>query len=574
MSTDRLDAARAVLRQRFGYPEFRNGQADAIGAVLSGRDVLVVLPTGGGKSLCYQVPALVMPGMTVVISPLISLMHDQVQALERRGIAATYVDSTLARGDLQARLVRAMRGELKLLYVAPERLMTGDLARRLRSTSLSLLAVDEAHCISEWGHDFRPSYLRLAQARAAIGAPPTIALTATATPDVRRDIVRQIGLKQPKVIVTGFDRPNLEFRVLAANTDKAKSAALLDVIRHSAGASVVYASTRGTVERLAGFLSRHGVPAAAYHAGRDDSVRARAQAAFMADKVRAIVATNAFGMGVDKPDVRTVVHYAMPGTLEAYYQEAGRGGRDGQPAIATLLHAYADRFTHEFFIAASSPPWELVERVHSLLLAAREGMDQGALAARVGRGAPGAGLEAALRVLRGAGLVAEDAGPCDRANVRLVATSKRIIQELGRAESFELGVLRSLWRAHGPRLEHGLTVNLSQLPPGFGGAQHVAPVLDALQSKQLLVWSPVVQRLQLTDRTTPLAKAVPRASLERHRRHSLAKLRAMECYAFAKTCRRAALLKYFGERPGVTRCAGCDNCEKASGWKPADRSGG
>lgn len=561
MSTEPLDAARAVLRQQFGYPDFRKGQTEAIATVLAGRDVLVVLPTGGGKSLCYQVPALVLPGMTVVISPLISLMHDQVQALERRGISATYIDSTLERGELQARLMRAMRGELKLLYVAPERLMTGDLARRLRSTRLALLAVDEAHCISEWGHDFRPSYLRLAQARAAIGAPPTIALTATATPDVRRDIVRQVGLKQPKVIVTGFDRPNLTFRVLPAGTDRLKSAALLDVMRRSTGASVVYASTRGTVERLAGFLSRNGVPAAAYHAGRVDAVRARAQAAFMTDKVRAIVATNAFGMGVDKPDVRTVVHYAMPGTLEAYYQEAGRGGRDGQPAVATLLHAYADRFTHEFFIAASSPPWELVERVHSLLRSGPEGIDPALLAARVGRGTAAAGLEAALRVLRGAGLLAEDGGAGEHANVRLVATPKRIRAELGRAESFELGVLRSLWRAHGERLAHGLTVDLSQLPPGFGGVQNVGPVLSALQARQLVVWSPVVRRLQLSDPDTPLEKAVPKRSLERHRQHSLGKLRAMERYAFAKTCRRAELLRYFGERPRAV-CSGCDNCSE------------
>ena len=568
MSTDKLDAARSILRQQFGYPDFRKGQADAIATVLSGRDVLVVLPTGGGKSLCYQVPALVLPGMTVVISPLISLMHDQVQALERRGIRATYVDSTLARGELHSRLTRAFRGELKLLYVAPERLMTGDLAHRLRSTELSLLAVDEAHCISEWGHDFRPSYLRLAQARMAIGAPPTIALTATATPEVRRDIVRLVGLKQPRVIVTGFDRPNLTFRVQRASTDKAKCAALLGLMRGSTGASVVYASTRGTVERLAGLLTRNGVPAAAYHAGREDAVRARAQAAFMTDRVRAIVATNAFGMGVDKSDVRAVVHYAMPGTLEAYYQEAGRGGRDGRSAVATLLHAYTDRFTHEFFIEASSPPWALVQRVHALLRSSPSGVNRDALAARLGRGSAGvragagtgADLDAALRVLRGAGLLGDEPGPGDRATVRLVATPKRVRQELGCEESFELGVLRSLWRAHGERLADGVTVNLAQLPPGLGGVANVAPVLNALQGRQLVVWTPMPEKLHLTDRSTPLDKAVPKGSLERHRQHSLAKLRAMERYAFARTCRRAELLRYFGDRPRAGKCGGCDNC--------------
>ncbi|HEX6252289.1 MAG TPA: RecQ family ATP-dependent DNA helicase [Gemmatimonadaceae bacterium] len=559
MPINQLDAARTVLRQRFGYPDFRKGQADAIATVLSGQDVLVVLPTGGGKSLCYQVPALVLPGLTVVISPLISLMHDQVNALERRGIRATFVDSTLTRGELNARLMQALGGELKLLYVAPERLMSGDLARRLRAAQLSLLAVDEAHCISEWGHDFRPSYLRLAQVRAAIGSPPTIALTATATPAVRRDIVRLVALRQARVIVTGFDRPNLTFRVQRTSTDDAKRAALLGLLRGSAGASVVYASTRGTVERLAGFLSRNGVPAAAYHAGREDAARARAQAAFMADRVRAIVATNAFGMGVDKADVRTVVHYAMPGTLEAYYQEAGRGGRDGQPAAATLLHAYADRFTHEYFIDASSPPWELVRRVHALL-SAPGGVCRATLTAALGTGPAARGLEAALRVLRGAGLLGDEPGLGERVTVRLVATPRRVRQVLGSAESFELGVLRSLWRAHRERLADGVTVNLAELPPGLAGVANAASVLNALQARQLVVWKPRPEKLQLTDRFTPLEKAVPKGSLERHRRNSLARLRAMERYAFARTCRRAELLRYFGERPRAGRCGGCDNC--------------
>jgi ATP-dependent DNA helicase RecQ len=558
-----VDAARQVLRERFGYPDFRHGQSEAIATILAGRDVLVVLPTGGGKSLCYQVPALVLPGMTVVVSPLISLMHDQVEALVRRGVAATFLDSTLSRGELNARVTAVMAGEVKLLYVAPERLMVGDLAARLRAKGVQLLAIDEAHCISEWGHDFRPSYLRLADARRSIGSPPTIALTATATPHVRRDIARLAALRRPRVIVTGFDRPNLSFAVRRADTDGAKRQELVRLLRRSRGASVVYASTRGTVERLAAWLTASGIPAAAYHAGRDDDARARAQAAFMEDRVRAIVATNAFGMGVDKPDVRTVIHFAMPGTLEAYYQEAGRGGRDGQPATATMLHGYRDRFTHEYFIAASSPPYALVARVHRELSESPAGLDFATLAVRAGGCAGGPALEAALRVLHGAGLLDAGSGLADRVHIRLVATPRRVTSELGRQESFGLGMLRALWRAHGERLSDGVVVSLSQLAPGLSGALNAMPVLEALQRRQLLVCTPLPAVLRLTDRCAKLEQHVPAASLERHRRHALARLKAMERYAFARTCRRAALLKYFGEDMPGRRCGGCDNCGTA-----------
>jgi ATP-dependent DNA helicase RecQ len=562
VATALLDQARGVLRERFGYSDFRRGQAEAMETVLRRRDALIVLPTGGGKSLCYQVPALVLPGMTVVISPLISLMHDQVAALERRGVAAAYADSTLSRTQLHDRLMRATRGELKLLYLAPERLITGDLAARLRTAGVSLLAIDEAHCISEWGHDFRPSYLRLTEARTSLGSPPVVALTATATPHVRRDIVRQLGLRRPRVIVTGFDRPNLSFNVVRAQSAKAKDAALLDIVRSAPGALVVYAATRGSVERLAGFLSRSGVPAAAYHAGREDGVRARAQAAFMADRVRAIVATNAFGMGVDKPDVRHVVHYSMPGTLEAYYQEAGRGGRDGKPAIATLLHAYADRFTHEFFIRSSTPPYKLLVRVHAELRRSRAGTDLRTLANRVHAPAGSAELAAVLRALHGCGALSEENGGPERVTIRLVATAARITRELDGSgdETAELGVLRALWRSHGERLGYGAAVNLAQLPPGLGGAANAIPILEELESRQLLVWAPLAATIRLLDNDTPLEKLLSRKALARHGRHSLEKLRAMERYAFAKSCRRAVLLRYFGEQPRWKHCSACDNC--------------
>src|ERR687889_202825 len=374
VTTPTLDDARAVLRARFGFPDFRPGQERAVRSVLEGRDTLVVLPTGGGKSICYQVPAMVLPGLTVVVSPLISLMKDQVDALTARGIPATFVNSTLTSGEVSERMTRVARRQVKLLYVAPERFDFGSAADRLREVGVSLLAIDEAHCISEWGHDFRPSYLRIAQVRERLGWPQTVALTATATPHVRQDIARQLRLETPETIITGFDRQNLKYHVVPTRTDAEKDTAIAELLReHDEGVAIVYASTRRNVEKIARTLEQAGVAAAAYHAGLDDAHRHEVQDAFMSERVRAIVATNAFGMGIDKPNVRVVVHHAMPGTLEAYYQEAGRAGRDGQPANCYLLHAFPDRFTHEFFIKGAYPERKAVEQVYDRLVRDADG---------------------------------------------------------------------------------------------------------------------------------------------------------------------------------------------------------
>jgi RecQ family ATP-dependent DNA helicase len=346
---------RGVLSDAFGYSEFRPGQQRAMSSVMAGRDTLVVLPTGGGKSLCFQVPALLLPGLTVVVSPLISLMKDQVDALAARGLPAAFINSTLSYADVADRFARAERGELRLLYVAPERFDSGSAGDRLCAAGVSLLAVDEAHCISEWGHDFRPSYRRVRAIRTALGDPPTVALTATATPAVRRDIAEQLGLREPETVVTGFDRRNLHYHVIRTRNDAEKDATLIDLLRSHPGQAVVYATTRKAVDRIAAAVDAAGVPVRGYHGGQEDDERRAAQDDFMHERVRAIVATNAFGMGIDKANVRLVVHHTMPGSLEAYYQEAGRAGRNGRRANCVLLHAFQDRFTHEFLIDNPRP---------------------------------------------------------------------------------------------------------------------------------------------------------------------------------------------------------------------------
>jgi ATP-dependent DNA helicase RecQ len=332
-----LDAARTVLKERFGHARFRVHQLRVLGPLLAGRNVLAVLPTGAGKSLCYQVPALLGSGLTLVVSPLISLMQDQVGALRRRGIAAAYVNSQLDPGQRRVVLDAATGGRLALLYCAPERL--GSLTRRLSAagTRVALLAIDEAHCISEWGNDFRPIYRRLGMFRSLLGRPPTIALTGSATPATRADILHVLRMPDAEVVVTSFDRPNLQFTVRRVHDDRERFAAIRQRVRDVTAASLIYAPTRRLTELVTRALLRSSVRAAPYHAGLSASIRRRVLRAFLADRVGVVVATSAFGMGIDKPDVRQVLHWGPPPTLEAYYQEAGRAGRDGRVAECLVL---------------------------------------------------------------------------------------------------------------------------------------------------------------------------------------------------------------------------------------------
>ncbi|HEX6164478.1 MAG TPA: ATP-dependent DNA helicase RecQ [Vicinamibacterales bacterium] len=344
----------SMLRTHFGHLQFRPGQERIVDAVMSGVDVLAVMPTGSGKSLCYQLPALMLPGVTIVVSPLISLMKDQVDELNRRGVAAGALHSMMDASSKQQVMEAARREALRLLYVAPERFASSAFAELLGDIHVARFVVDEAHCVSQWGHDFRPDYRRLAAGARLCrrgdgreGRPPIAAFTATATLEVRDDIAALLNLDRPQLLVGGFDRPNIHLRIQRAIEDD-KDVLLPALVRGRR--ALVYAATRKTAESAAALLNASDVTAAAYHAGLKDDERTRVQEAFASGSLPVVCATNAFGMGIDRPDVDAVVHYAIPGSIEAYYQEIGRAGRDGRPATATLLWDYADIDTRRYLI--------------------------------------------------------------------------------------------------------------------------------------------------------------------------------------------------------------------------------
>ena len=339
---------RELLKTHFGYDDFLPLQEQIIASVLKGNDNLVLMPTGGGKSLCFQLPALRLDGLTLVVSPLIALMKDQVDALKANGLAADFINSSLPQTEVRRVQMEALAGRLKILYVAPERLALDGFRAFLDRLDVSLIAVDEAHCISEWGHDFRPDYRNLKALRRLLPDAPVIALTATATPKVREDIVGQLALRDGRVFVSSFNRPNLSYDIRPKRKAYDVLLGLLD--RHRGEPAIIYRFSRKDTENLAGRLSDDGIKALPYHAGLDGPVRRATQEGFVRDDVPVIVATIAFGMGIDKPDVRLVVHYDMPKSVEGYYQETGRAGRDGLPSDCVFFYSQADRIKHDFFI--------------------------------------------------------------------------------------------------------------------------------------------------------------------------------------------------------------------------------
>ena len=552
----------------FGLTRFRKGQRDVIDAVLDGDDCLCIMPTGGGKSLCYQLPSLLRSGTTLVVSPLIALMKDQVDALQRLDIRATFVNSSLDGPTQRERIEAFAHGQYDLVYVAPERLRNSTFLDAVQQTNVQLLAIDEAHCISEWGHDFRPDYARIGRFRKRIGDPQTIALTATATETVRQDIVTVLDLKKPSIFVSGFARDNLNLCVESPVTISAKDEQLVEYLKKSPGAGIVYATTRKGCEHLVEILADElDRTVAYYHAGMDSQQRRQVQEQFMSGEIPIVVATNAFGMGIDRADLRFVVHYNLPGSLEAYYQEAGRAGRDGLPSQCVLFYSYQDRFIQEFFIENAYPSREIVKQVYEYLISIDHDpieLTLQEIKEDLGVSIGSEGIAVAENLLEKAGILERLQTQQNMASIKIDSELPTLVDLLPRDAKSRRKIMRALETIVGPLR---------------GDRVYFHPT--RLSSMTQMKWEAVVRGLRELTKLDAVDYVAPfrgRAvhiirhdlpfdkvhidfkELERRKAAEYERLEQVIAFAHARNCRQRVILEYFGDSE-KSNCGRCDNCD-------------
>ncbi|MGI8565509.1 MAG: RecQ family ATP-dependent DNA helicase [Pyrinomonadaceae bacterium] len=562
-----LHKALGALQEFFGFEEFRAGQREVITAVLEGHDTVVVMPTGGGKSLCYQLPALMRDGATLVVSPLIALMKDQVDALHARNLPATFINSSIDFEEQKSRIQAIRRGDYKLVYVAPERFRSTHFVEAIREAGISLFAIDEAHCISHWGHDFRPDYLRLKSFIEQVGRPQIVALTATATPHVRADIIEQLSMREPRAFVSGFDRPNLSLAVVHTEKEREKIAHVrATAAKHRSGSGIIYTSTRKSVEQVMSRLREARLSVVAYHAGMEDAERVRAQDEFMSGRTQMIVATNAFGMGIDKPDIRFVVHYQLPGSVEAYYQEIGRAGRDGQPSACVLLFNYADKRTQDYFIEGSYPAPDVIAKVYEALVATRQQrieLSTREIAARAGLRNDMA-VQSSLITLEKAGHIERGAAGENRAGVRLLMTAQAARETVSERRSAQMkGVLFGLLNGHGVSQRAETELNVADFAETLGTElQALRRTLTALAESGVIAYTAArrTRGVVMLDESPARRLRINPQDIARRAALEQRKLREVISFCYTEDCYRKFILEYFGDRSGAKNCGTCGNC--------------
>lgn len=558
-----------ILKNYWGYDSFRPLQSDIIESVLAGHDTIGLMPTGGGKSITFQVPAMILPGLTIVVTPLISLMKDQVDNLRQRGIKATYLHSGLTLRESNLAIDRCRLGKVKLLYISPEKIQSPRFADTLRLFDVSLIVVDEAHCISQWGHDFRPSYLKIKALRSMFPACSVLALTASATPRVIDDIALQLSLKAPAIFTMSFSRSNISYLV---RRDDDKEGKMLQILNRTSGTAIVYVRSRKRSGEIAQLLQRNGITALNYHAGLLPEEKNERQNAWKDNSVRVIVATNAFGMGIDKPDVRLVIHLDVPPSLEEYYQEAGRAGRDGEPSFAVLITSRHDRATLHRRISEAFPPLDVVRRVYELVgnfldIAVGEGYNRLcdfniAKFCSIFNYQPRM-VDACLRILTQAGYIDYTDEMTTRARV-MVLMQRHELYDLQLSHEADR-VLQALLRTstgifadyqHINEREIARRLNLSD--------EDVYQTLLLLGRQHIIHYIPrkvAPYILYTTSRETPQHLTFPRKAYALRREHMEQRIKAMDSYAFDDTtpCRVNLMLNYFGETP-TEYCNNCDQC--------------
>lgn len=561
------------LLERFGLSDFRPGQRDVVDAIGAGQDVLCVMPTGGGKSLCYQLPSLARDGTTIVVSPLIALMKDQVDSLHELGIRAKLINSTLSASEQSDVMAEMSRGELDLVYVAPERLRHGRFLEAIGNANVTLLAVDEAHCVSEWGHDFRPDYSRLGLFRERhLRGVQTVALTATATPAVRDDICKMLCMAEPKVFVTGFARTNLKFNVSHSKTDKEKDRQLTSYLKQQDGAGIIYGATRKRCEELASWLpekTRRSI--GIYHGGMDAADRRQVQEQFMSGKLSAIVATNAFGMGIDKADIRFVVHYNMPGSLEAYYQEAGRAGRDGKESECLLMFSYQDRYVQEFFIENRYPSRETVRKVYEFLHSRPEDpieltLDQVRDAIKTSDGSESIGTSQTL--LARSGVLKRLSSNSNHAIVRIDSDAPTMLDFLPREAKIRRKIMLAIENIVGTRRYDDVFVTPQRIMDIAGvSREQLTRTVRELNRMKFFDYVPPFRgrAVHFTERDVPFENLdIDFSDLDKRKAAEYQKLEAVIDFSRTSGCRQRLILDYFGD-PKAANCGMCDRCSPASG---------
>ena len=562
----------SILRKYWGYDTFRPMQEEIIDSVLAGHDTLGLLPTGGGKSLTFQVPAMILPGVTIVVTPLISLMKDQVDNLADRGIRAVLFHSGLTAREKDLGMTRCRLGKAKIAYVSPERLRNERFLAELRTLTVSLLVVDEAHCISQWGYDFRPSYLRISDLRRIVGEEvPVLALTASATPEVTADIMKHLGFREPRVFSKSFTRENLSYIVRYADV---KEPMLLRILSATSGCSIVYVRSRRRTRELAALLNGAGIPSEAYHAGLAPEEKEERQDRWKRDEVRVMVATNAFGMGIDKPNVRLVVHYDLPSSLEEYYQEAGRGGRDGKESLAVVIAGKRDKALLTRRVNESFPPKDFIARVYEL---AGNFLD-----VAVGEGygmvyefnvtlfcstfdLPPVPTQSALHLLTRSGYVEY---------IEETTSRSRLMVIMRREELYDLNldpdteeVLQTLLRAYTGLFADYVYISELMIAERLRlSSEQVYRSLLTLSRLHAVHYVPRATTPYLvytTSREEPRHLIIPIEVYERQRARMEARTEAMKEFVFNTTsCRAGTLLRYFGETPSKP-CGKCDVCRAA-----------